>query len=217
MESCLPGDSRKVTPVFKQLHSDGAVVTEIQHLLLKEETDFLLNKARQVGLEASTVVGDDGAREVDQRRTSRTAFLPKNEDGVIACIERRIAAVVALPTSHLEPLQVTDYRHKQQYQAHHDYFNRPNEPERTTTVFAYLKSQECDDGKCGGATIFHELKNENDDPLKIYPKVGNAVMWSNRTHGGEVNPKTLHSGEALTCEHAHKVGLNAWFRDAPWE
>jgi hypothetical protein len=51
--------------------------------------------------------------------------------------------------------------------------------------------------------------------LKVYPKKGNAIMWSNRTLNGKLNEDTLHSGEKLTCQGSHKVGLNAWFRDTP--
>lgn len=216
MQSCLPNDSRKITPVLRQLHSQDAVVTEIQNLMLPDEANYLREHANNQGFEMSTVVSDNGKNSKDDRRTSRTSFLPKDRDPVIDCIGQRIATIAGQPVSHMEPMQVTDYKHKQEYKAHHDYFGVRNEPDRTMTVFAYLHSEECDLGKCGGATAFYDLKREGGDPLRVFPRPGNAVMWSNRTLSGELNPKTLHSGEKLTCANAHKVGLNAWFRDTKW-
>ena len=35
MQSCLPGDRRAVHPVLRQIHSDGAVLTQIEPLLLE--------------------------------------------------------------------------------------------------------------------------------------------------------------------------------------
>lgn len=216
MQSCMPNDSRTIRPVLRQLHSKDAIVTEVQGLLFPEEAEYLKAHAETTGFEQSTVISKVGESEKDQRRTSRTSFLPKNRNPVIDCIGERIATIAGQPVSHMEPMQVTDYKHKQEYRAHHDYFGRKNEPDRTTTLFAYLHGQGCDTGKCGGATAFYNLKQADGEPLRVYPKPGNAVMWSNRTMQGDLNPSTLHSGEKLTCENAHKVGLNAWFRDQPW-
>lgn len=216
MLSCLLNDDRTVHPVFRQLHSDNAVVTEIENILLPEEAAYLAHVGVQNGFSDSTVV-KNGAHERDQQRTSRTAFLAKNVDVVVDCIGRRIATLANQPFTHMEPMQVTDYTHKQEYRAHHDYFgSEAGGAERTTTVFAYLNEKNCSERRCGGATTFHELKQPNGEPLRVYPKVGNAVIWSNRTADGKLNPATLHSGEKLTCENAHKVGLNAWFRDRRW-
>ena len=84
-------------------------------------------------------------------------------------------------------------------------------------MFAYLLDHECVSGACGGATTFHELLDSSGSPLRVYPQKGSAVMWSNRTVDGSLNPRTLHSGEPLLCKNAHKIGLNAWFRDEPWK
>ena len=215
MQSCLPNDSRQLHPILRQLHDKDAVVTEIEGLLLPEEAEYLVRTAGHVGFEDSTVMRD-GRPVKDTQRTSRTAFLPKSKDDVVDCIGARISTVVGQSSRFMEPMQVTDYTHKQQYSAHHDYFNRPNEPERTTTLFAYLHEEKCSTGLCGGSTTFHNLTQANGEPLRVYPKVGNAVMWSNRTSDGGLNAETLHSGEKLTCDGARKIGLNAWFRDKVW-
>lgn len=216
MWSCLPDDKRTVHPIFRQLNSDKAVITEIENLLLPEEAAYLVNSGNQHGFKDSTVMRN-GGHERDEQRTSRTSFLSKNSDPVVDCIGKRIATLANQPVTHMEPMQVTDYTHKQEYRAHHDYFNdKKGKAERTTTVFAYLDEKNCSEKLCGGSTTFHELKQPDGEPLRVFPKVGNAVMWSNRTPDGGLNSDTLHSGEKLTCKNAHKVGLNAWFRDQPW-
>tara|TARA_B110000046_G_scaffold183968_1_gene221290 strand:- start:985 stop:1629 length:645 start_codon:yes stop_codon:yes gene_type:complete len=214
MQSCIRGDDRLVTPVFEQLHSEGAVVTRVSNMLLPEETAHLIDKGKQVGLRRSTVVGTGSG--VHDSRTSSTAFLKKGSDPVTKCIENRIATLAGMPRAHMEPMQITDYTHKQQYKAHHDYLRQGN-AERTTTVFAYLADSGLRDGTCGGATAFFKLNGNGEDALRVYPKAGDAVMWSNRTLTGGLNDKTLHAGEPLTCANTHKVGLNVWFRDQPWK
>tara|TARA_X000000950_G_scaffold288854_1_gene407932 strand:- start:25332 stop:25934 length:603 start_codon:yes stop_codon:yes gene_type:complete len=196
----------------------GAVVTEIQDMLLAEEADYLVKNAPTPV--RSSVMGKDGKSEFSRVRTSSTAHMPRGSDPVISCIENRIATISGQPGTHLEPLQVTDYKHKQKYDPHHDYFGnktaQSGRGERTTTVFAYLKDDMLAHGSCGGATAFPKLRDLGGEPLRVFPKKGNAVMWSNRTLDGKVNARTLHGGEAITCPQAHKIGLNAWFRDQPW-
>ena len=217
MQSCVPDEQLRVRPRLRQLHDHNVVVTEIEGLFSKREIEMLRNRGEEKGLSASTVVGDNGEREMDARRTSRSAFLDKGEDEFTRCIEKRLATIAGQPMSHLEPLQITDYTNKQEYKAHYDFFNRPESPERTTTIFAYLEDKKCNTRKCGGATAFHRLKDKSGNMLRVFPKKGNAIMWSNRTADGGLNYDTLHSGEKLTCSKAHKVGLNAWFREQEWE
>lgn len=81
------------------------------------------------------------------------------------------------------------------------------------TVFSYLNT--LDEG-CGGATAFPLLKNEDGEPLKVFPQKGNAVMWSNKKTTGELENLTLHGGEQVNCKATQKYGLNAWFRDKKW-
>lgn len=213
MRSCLPDDDREVRPQLRQLAAQEAVVTEIEGLLLPEECDKL--RAMAPPMQRSTVVDDAMRRVVDERRSSRTAFLSK-DDEFTACLHRRFATVVREPVSHMEPMQLTDYKHKERYDAHYDFFDRPGERERTTTLFAYVESTMLEDGQCGGATTFHGLMQEDGTPLRVFPKKGNAVVWSNRRSDGSLNRATLHSGSPLTCAGAHKVGLNVWFGDRAW-
>ena len=175
MKSCLFGDTRKVTPVLKQLNANPFVVTSIEGLLLPEEADALVRLAEKKGMHYSTTV-KNGKLVVDVGRTSRTCPLLKNENSLVTCLEDRLSTFAGHPSSHLEPLQITDYKNKQEYKAHYDFLNSgEGENERTTTVLTYLKDDLCFDGECGGATVFHRVDAPN--PLKVYPKKGNAIMW----------------------------------------
>ena len=215
MKSCIPGDNKKVIPTYNQSNDENAVVTEISKLLLDEEADYLIKKAKEKGLQRSQVKGDK-KDDYSKLRTSSTSFLDKSQDDVVSCIEKRIATIAQQPVSNLEPLQVTAYSKSQKYDPHHDYFP-PNQlgvhGQRTVTVFSYLNTV---DSGCGGATSFPHLKNQSGEPLKVFPQKGNAVMWSNRKTTGEPNEATLHGGEAVTCAATQKYGLNAWFRDNQW-
>ena len=215
MQSCIPGDQRYITPVYNQSNDTNAVVTEISALLLDEEADYLIEKAKEKGLQRSLVIDDK--EHLSSSRTSSTSFLGRGEDDVISCIEKRIATVAQQPVANLEPLQVTAYSQSQKYDPHHDYFHESDQcgkhGQRTMTVFSYLNTV---DSGCGGATLFPQLENQNGEALRVFPTKGNAVMWSNRKTTGEPNEATLHGGEAVTCAAAQKYGLNAWFRDNQW-
>ena len=50
-----------------------------------------------------------------------------------------ISTIAGLPTTHLEPLQVTDYTHKQEYKAHYDYFSVKGQPEKDYTIVCLFR------------------------------------------------------------------------------
>ena len=68
---------------------------------------------------------------------------------------------------------------------------------------------------CGGATVFHRLRR-NGRPLRIFPRLGNALMWSNFDADGNLDQRTRHAGEPVLCDN-QKIGVNAWFLDSPDE
>jgi len=209
MRSCLPGDGRLVYPVLRQIHSDGAVVTQIENLLLDDEADYLVRRAGK--LRRSETESDAG---VVDGRTSRTAYLPM-KDAVVDCIGKRLATIARIPATNLEPLQITDYKHNQRYKSHFDDLGYgPNK--RLKTIFAYLQADDdLANGMCGGSTAFYRLRDKDGRPLRVYPQKGSALMWSNFLPDGRHNSRTLHAGEPIKCKGSEKIGMNAWFWDAP--
>jgi prolyl 4-hydroxylase len=184
----------------------------VHGLILPDESEYLINRAESIGLSRSKTLTPGGGGVIAESRTSSTAFLPKGKDPVITCIEKRIAAVARQPHDTLEPLQVTEYTHNQEYRPHYDWFDDSHPTQRTTTVFAYLKGLEDQGGsKCGGATVFPNLKDGELTQLRASPISGDAVVWNNLTCSGHGHMLTLHGGEPVLCENARKVGLNAWF------
>ena len=214
MQSCLPSDSRHVYPVFKQLTTTAPIITQIDDLLLPDETSYLIQKANDAGFEASETGGHSGEGEVSSLRTSRTSFLPE-DDPVVACVRKRLAVIANMPEGSLEPLQATHYSYGQQYESHHDddaATGSRGHQRRLRTLFAYLGADgDLPTGKCGGGTRFDRLEQASGVPLRVYPAVGRALLWSNWDDTGRRDLRTHHGGEKVTCPGVEKIGLNAWF------
>ena len=77
---------------------------------------------------------------------------------------------------------------------------RPPARKRLRTVFAYL-SDGFADSSCGGATLFTKLRGG----LRVFSRKGEGLMWSNYTPDGNLDARTEHAGEPVTCE-----GLTKW-------
>ena len=203
----MPSERQKVYPVFKQLTSErprqprcrahSALVTQIDGLLTPAECKYLVRKARGAGFGASGVAGRG---VVTSLRTSRTAYLPE-DDEVVACVGRRLATVAEMPATSLEPLQATSYARGQRYRSHHDDDEGSTNPQRRLkTVFAYLQATGgLPAGERGGATAFYKLRGEDGRRLRVFPRQGRALMWNNWEHG-ERDMRTVHGGEPVTCD-----------------
>ncbi len=196
MMSCLPGKTRSVAPTRQKIHGEGAVVTRIDNLLTDEEANRLVEMARWRYKRSRTGALERGG--VNAWRTSSTAYLPMN-DPFVKCIAKRLATVAGAPQENLENLQVVRYRSGERYRPHYDYLWE--RPERLMTLFVYLQDDGMRDGTCGGATAFPRL-NTNGRPLRVFPKQGSALLWSNWWVCGV--QKTCCDGLDMNCAHAMK-------------
>ena len=144
-------------------------------------------------------------------RTSETCDL-RDDDPLVAAVNRRLAAFAGLDPRHGEPLQGQRYAVGQEFKAHTDYFEPTGTDfarfcsvagNRTWTIMVYLNAPEA-----GGATRFKAIDKT------IQPEPGKLVCWNNRRADDTPNPATLHHG--MKVRAGVKYVITKWFRERPW-
>lgn len=144
-------------------------------------------------------------------RTSSTCYLSHLSDRLVRSVEARIAAELDLDERCGEGLQGAWYMPGEGYRIHHDAFHK-NTPEfdkfardggnRTWSAMIYLNTV-----YASGETIFDRLG------LRILPRAGMLVAWSNLTSDGYPNVGGWHSAEPP--DETPKYVLTEWFRERP--
>merc|ERR1712216_586687 len=126
--------------------------------------------------------------------------------GLLPDLERRLEELTGIPTANTEFWEVLRYREGQYYSEHHDYVDdhikRPYGP-RVFSVLLYLSDQFLE----GGETEFPEIAGEGGAPLRIEPRFGRALWFSNVRPAGESEatavdgfvsePRTRHASLAV--------------------
>jgi len=149
-------------------------------------------------------------------RTSRFFGFKKLQDTKIASLERRIAELLGCWVHQIEPLQLVRYLPGEFFNVHHDMGDLMDNDQvtlpkkhvavkrRVLTMFFYLNTLTEDQGGC---THFPKCKN-----LRVQPKRGSVVIWSNVTAEGLPDPRTIHAGEPVKSDDKEfaKYGLNLW-------
>lgn len=156
----------------------------------------LIDLARPRMKRSSVVHHAEGVR-IDETRTSSGCHFRRGEVALVADIEQRIAELTGIPPENGEGLQVLHYLPGQHYIPHWDYFP-PESPssadivrpelggQRVATFIAYLNTV-----SLGGETEFPRAG------VKVAAVQGNACFFSYWTADGELDPLTLHSGNAV--------------------
>lgn len=160
---------------------------------------------------------------LDEQRTSSFLSFHKQENAYVNAIETRAAELFGqYSTEQIEPLQLVRYKPSQFFGVHHDMgdFNEDTlEVElpkknvlvkrRIATIFCYLNDLP---SGAGGCTFFPACGN-----LRVQPKKGRAVVFSNVTQDGMPDKRLIHAGETvigegyvLDKEPPTKYGLNIW-------
>jgi prolyl 4-hydroxylase len=114
----------------------------------------------------------------------------------------RMSAVVGIPESNSEDLQLLKYEAGQFYHTHHDYI--PHQKDRNCgprilTFFLYLS-----DVVKGGGTNFPDLG------ITIQPKTGRALLWPSTLNDKPMEKDKRTKHQALPVEEGVKFGANAW-------
>ena len=133
-------------------------------------------------------------------RTSTFFAFGKRQDSKIAALESRLADLFGCWVGQIEALQLVRYTPGQFFGVHHDMGDLLENDQvalpprdvhvkrRLVTLFVYLNSLEEDQGGC---THFPYCN------LRVHPKKGRAVLWSNVTTDGLPDPRTIHAGEPV--------------------
>lgn len=160
-----------------------------------------------------------------EQRTSMFVSLPKQGHSRVASIERKAADLLGLSVHQIEPLQLVRYRENQFFGVHHDLGSLRSDgsvelpprqaycKRRVATLFVYINELKQDEttsrkrqkSDCGGCTYFPECND-----LRVQPKRGTAVLFSNILASGLPDPRTVHAGEPVRGKGIIKYGLNIW-------
>lgn len=141
-------------------------------------------------------------------RTSSTVYLSHLSDRLVRSVEARIAAELGLDEATGEGLQGAWYMPGEGYKIHHDAFHKNthefdkfarNGGNRIWSAMVYLNTI-----NAGGGTIFEPLG------LRIKPRAGELVAWSNLTPEGFPHVQAWHSAEPP--DDQPKYVLTEWFR-----
>jgi hypothetical protein len=91
----------------------------VRLLRAAEECDHLVGKATP-RLRRSGVVADKGGDDISDIRTSYGMFFEREEDVVVAAVERKLSEWTLIPVGHGEGIQVLRYFNGQEYKPHFD-------------------------------------------------------------------------------------------------
>lgn len=154
-------------------------------------------------------------------RTSTFFGFKHRADSTIRAIEQRTADLLGCWVHQIEGLQLVRYLPGQFFGVHHDLGDLLSDDRvllprkqfamkrRLVTIFVYLNDLDKDQGGC---TYFPKCGG-----LRVRPKRGKAVLWSNITAEGYPDPNTIHAGEAVHAttgdKNIVKYGLNVWITE----
>ena len=165
------------------------------NVFTKEECEQLIEQSKSKLARSTTVDDITGKAELHENRTSSGTFFHVNENAFIAKLDARVAALMRMPVTNGEGLQILNYQIGGEYKPHYDYFP-PELPgsaahiakggQRVATLIIYLN-----DVEEGGETIFPNLK------LSVVPRQGSAVYFSYANSLDQVDPLTYHGGNPV--------------------
>lgn len=140
------------------------------------------------------------------------AWVAHDASPVAWSLVQRVAALVGLPSTHAENMQVIRYESGQQYRQHWDAYDHDTERgarvmkdggNRLITVLGYLNEVER-----GGQT---EIVNP---AIFVDPLPGRLLIFHNCYAGTATrHPDSLHAG--LAVKAGTKWAFNLWFRERP--
>ena len=193
--------------VHVSLSVEAPALRVLEGLLSESECAELIELARP-RLQRARTVDSEGRHQVDQRRTSEGMFFALDELPLVGRIEQRLAALLGMPASHGEGLQILHYLPGQEYEPHFDWFDAQQPGyaaitaaggQRVASVVMYLNTP-----AQGGGTAFPALG------LTVTARRGSAVYFA--YEGGDRS--SLHAG--LPVLAGEKWIATKWLRERPY-
>jgi prolyl 4-hydroxylase len=198
--------SNHTIQVVSRIQSPDIAV--LDHVLSHEECDALIELSRTKLARSTTIDPATGAEQIIDARSSEGAYFMRDENAVVARIEKRLSALTGTPGENGEGLQILRYGSGGEYQPHFDFFE-PRDPgsaahlkaggQRVCTTIMYLN-----DVDAGGETIFPDIH------LSVFPRKGAAVYFSYCDSRGRLDRRTLHGGAPV--KRGEKWIATKWVR-----
>jgi prolyl 4-hydroxylase len=217
---------------LRRVHSVPTPIYEIDNFLSEAELNYFKDFIQTCPFQRSFVdnmhFGTDQQQSSNKRqrrtilddshRTSTFYGFRHRADTTIRAIEQRTADLLGCWIHQIEGLQLVRYLPGQFFGVHHDLGDLLEDDQvllpkkqvalkrRLVTIFVYLNDLEMDQGGC---TYFPRCGN-----LRVRPRQGMAVLWSNVSMNGYPDPNTIHAGEAVIGgSDVVKYGLNVWITE----
>lgn len=181
-----------------------------QSLLTEEECDYVIGLAGPRLAPALVINPMSGNAMPSSDRTSTNAILRSfQQDLVLHCIERRLAAAAGLPFENGEMTSILRYRPGEEYRPHFDFLNESAQGaagfhvsgQRVTTLLVCLN-----DEFEGGETHFLTPH------INWKGRTGDALLFHNVTPDGKPDLNSRHAGVPVTS--GEKWLLSKWYREA---
>jgi prolyl 4-hydroxylase len=162
------------------------MVEQIENFISDDVCDSLIEEGLKC-FNASTVLGE----AVEGYRSAVDCFL-SNNNSYANEIKKNLSTYFSIPFENMEDIDIIKYEKGGEYKLHHDFFHSSETyysgeiergGQRILTFLIYLN-----DNFEGGETEFPK------HDLKITPKKGKLVVWTNTTEDGSVDYDSLHAG-----------------------
>lgn len=192
---------------FKTLNTDPFIGVQDDFLTL-EECQYIVTVS-QSNIKRALVENFQTSSE----RTGAYHWLHYSENPRIQAIRDRLAAIVGMPASHAEAMQVIHYGTSEKYNPHFDAFDITtdagisccqNGGQRLVTCLIYLNTV-----TEGGGTSFPRLN------IEVQPKPGRIIIFNNVDirNQKDIKQNSLHGGDSVIA--GEKWACNIWFRESP--
>lgn len=183
---------------------DPSLFQVLPQFLSEDECDALIQQSKEHLKPAMVGMKDSQANQTV--RNNRVCFLKRSSSAVTKKINQRLSALLQVPVSHFEEIQVGHYREGEFYKKHSDDALETLKNPRSFTLLMYLN-----DVNEGGQTAFPNLG------IHALPRKGNAILFrpvEERNGSYHSLQETVH--EAMKIERGEKWIATIWVHFQPY-